>query len=63
MESYSDSDTSSELEYETDQESIPESNNDIDDLFENLEPKFSETTYDNNEYKNALWNPEAQLQA
>jgi hypothetical protein len=57
MENYSDSDTSSEPEYESDQESLPESDGDTD---ENLEPEHSET-YD--EYENAPWNPEAQLQA
>ena len=34
---------------------------DIDKLLENLEPKLNEITYD--EYENALWNLEAQLQA
>jgi hypothetical protein len=59
MEDYSNSDTSSESEYKSDQESTPESNSDTDN--ENLEPELSETIY--NEYENAPWNPEAQLQA
>lgn len=65
MEGYIDSDTSSESEseYESDQESIPESNSNTNNFFENLEPEFSKTIYNNNEYKNVLWNPEAQLQA
>jgi hypothetical protein len=61
MEQYSDSDTSSGSEYESDQESTPESNSDTDELLENLEPKLSETIHD--EYENAPWNPEAQLKA
>jgi hypothetical protein len=59
MEDYSDSDTSSESEYESDQESTPGSDCDTDN--ENLEPELSETIHD--EYENAPWNPEAQLQA
>src|ERR1700716_457361 len=59
MEDYSDLDTSSESEYESDQEPIPESDCDTED--KNLEPELSETIHD--EYKNAPWNPEAQLQA
>jgi hypothetical protein len=58
IEDYSDSDVSLESEYESDQESTPESDCDTD---ENLEPELSETIYD--EYENAPWNPEAQLQA
>jgi hypothetical protein len=61
MEDYSNSDTSSESEYESDQESIPGSDGDTDELPENLEPELSEIIHD--EYKNAPWNPEAQLQA
>jgi hypothetical protein len=61
MEAHSDSDTSSESEYESDQESTPGSNSDTDELHENLEPELSEIIH--NEYKNAPWNPEAQLQA
>jgi hypothetical protein len=60
MEDYSDSDTSSESEYESDQESTLGSDGDTVDLHENLEPELSETIHD--EYKNAPWNPEAQLQ-
>src|SRR2546423_4931688 len=55
MKDYSNSDTSSESEYGSDQESLPESNS------ENLEPELSKTIHD--EYENAPWNPEAQLQA
>ena len=61
MEDYSDSDTSSESEYESDQESTHGSDGDTDELYENLEPELSETIHD--EYENAPWNPEAQLQA
>jgi Transposase IS4 len=61
MEDYSDLDTSSESEYESDQESTHRSNGDIDELYENLEPELSETIHD--KYENAPWNPEAQLQA
>ena len=57
MEDYSDSDTSSKSEYESDQESAPRSDYDTVD---NLEPELSEI---HDEYKNAPWNPEAQLQA
>ena len=59
MEDYSDSDVSLESEYESNQESTPGSDCDTED--ENLEPELSETTHD--EYENAPWNPEAQLQA
>ena len=47
-----------ELEYKS-QESTPRSDCDTDD--ENLEPEPSEAIHD--EYENAPWNPEAQLQA
>src|SRR5439155_24774700 len=57
MEDYSDSDTSSESEYESDQESA--SDYDTDE-HENLEPELSETI---EEFDNAPWNPQAQLQA
>src|SRR2546423_479659 len=50
-------DTSSESEYESDQESTPGS----DSEDENLEPELSQPTYE--EYNNAIWNPQAQLQA
>jgi hypothetical protein len=63
IEDYSDSDTSSESEYRSDQESSPRSDGDMDELYENLEPELSNTIHDNDEYKNAPWNPEAQLQA
>ena len=61
MEEYSDLDTSSESEYDSDQGSTHSSNYDEDDLSENLKPEFSETIY--NEYENAPWNPQAQLEA
>ena len=59
MEDYSDSDTSSESEFESDQESLPESDYDLDECYENLELDPSDINQD--EY--ASWNPEAQLQA
>jgi hypothetical protein len=58
MEDYSDSDTSLESEYES-QESTPGSNYDTDEILENLEPELSEIVHD--EYENAPWNLEAQL--
>ena len=61
MEDYSDSDTSLESEYESDQEYTHGSDGDTNDLHEDLEPELSETMHD--KYKNAPWNPEAQLQA
>jgi hypothetical protein len=60
MEDYSDSDTSSESEYESDQGSTLRSDSEEDEL-ENLEPEPSEPIY--KEYGNALQNPQAQLQA
>jgi hypothetical protein len=59
IEDYSDLDTLLELEYEFNQESISGSNSDTDE-HENLKPKLSETI---EEFDNALWNPQAQLQA
>ena len=61
MEGYSDLDTSSESEYESDQGSTPESDSEEDELSKNLEPELSEPVYE--EYNNAPWNPQAQLQA
>src|SRR6266487_2776916 len=61
MEDYSDSDTSSESEYNSDQMSITGSDYDEDEPTENLEPELSETIY--KEYNNCAWNPQAQLQA
>jgi hypothetical protein len=61
IEDYSNSDTSSESEYKSDQESIPGSDSDTDELPENLEPELSEIIHD--EYENTPWNPEAQLHA
>ena len=60
MENYSDSDTSSELEYKSSQGSVAGSNCDKDELSQNLEPELSEIC---NKYESAPWNPEAQLQA
>jgi hypothetical protein len=59
MENYSDSDTSSESEYESSKGSEAGSNCE-DELGQDLEPEPSEF-YD--EYQDALWNPEAQLQS
>jgi hypothetical protein len=59
MENYSDSDTSSESEYESGQGSKAGSDCE-DELSQNLELELSEL---HDEYENALWNPEAQLQA
>jgi hypothetical protein len=55
MENYSNSDTSSESEYESSQGSAAGSDCDED---ENLEPELSAI---HDEYENAPWNPEAQL--
>jgi Transposase IS4 len=63
MEEYSDLDTSSESEYDFDQGSTHSSDHDEDELTENLEPELSETTTFDDEYRNAPWNPQAQLQA
>jgi len=59
MEAYSDSDASSESEYESSQGSAPSSDCDEDDPTENLEPQLSENIYE--EFDNAPWNPQAQL--
>ena len=61
MEDYSDLDASLESEYEPDQGSTPGSNSEEDELSENLEPELSEIVQE--EYSNAPWNPDAQLQA
>ena len=61
MESYSDSDTSSESDYESSQGSTPSSDCEEEELSENLEPEISETTH--KEYSNAPWNPQTQLEA
>ena len=58
MENYSDSDTSSESEYDSGVGSAAESNYDEDEP--SLEPEPSE---DYDEYRNTLWNPDAQIQA
>jgi hypothetical protein len=46
MEDYSDSDASSESEYQSEQESPPAFNCDTDELYENLKPELSETIHD-----------------
>jgi hypothetical protein len=58
MELYSDLDTSSESDYESDQDSTTGYNKDEDEPYENIEPEVSEMI---DEYENAPWNPEAQL--
>ena len=58
MENYSDSDTSSESEYDSGGGSTAES--DCDEDQPSLEPEPSE---DYDEYRNTLWNPDAQIQA
>ncbi len=60
MENYSDLDTSSESEYESNQGSIAGSDYDEDELSQDLELELSEI-YE--EYGNAPWDPQAQLQA
>jgi hypothetical protein len=62
MENYSDSDTSSESEYNSGGGSAAVSDCDEDELShdQDLEPEPSE---EYNEYRNALWNPDAQIQA
>ena len=66
METYSDSDTSSESEYDSGRGSAAVSDCDEDELSQDqdqdqdLEPEPSE---DYEEYRNTLWNPDAQLQA
>ena len=60
MENYSDSDTSSESEYDSGEGSTAVSNCDEDELRQDLEPDPSE---DYEEYRNTLWNPDAQIQA
>jgi len=57
MENYSDSDTSSESEFDSINGSIADSD---DDESQDLEPERSEY-YD--EYENHPWNPDAQIQA
>ncbi len=51
MENYSDSDTSSESEYKSNQGSEAASDYDEDELSQNLEPELSEF---HDEYENAL---------
>jgi hypothetical protein len=61
MENYSNSDTSSESEYESGQGSEAASDcEDEDEPSQTLEPELSEF---HDEYENAPWNPAAQLQA
>jgi hypothetical protein len=59
MSLYSDSDTSSKSEYDLDQDSISEIDKDSDN--EALEPERDAP--DLEEFKNAPWDPSAQLQA
>jgi hypothetical protein len=61
MENYSDSDTSSESEYDSSGGSAAGSDCDEDEPSQDLEPEPSED-YDK-EYRNTLWNPDAQIQA
>jgi hypothetical protein len=63
MENYSDLDTSSESEYDSGEDSTAVSDCDADDPSQDqdLEPEPSED-YDD-EYRNAPWNPNAQIQA
>jgi hypothetical protein len=66
MENYSDSDTSSESEYDSSKGSAARSDCDKDELSQDqdqdqdLEPEPSK---DYEEYRNTLWNPDAQIQA
>jgi hypothetical protein len=60
MENYSDLDTSSESEYESNHGSVAGSDYDEDELSQSLEPELSDF---DNEYKGTTWTPEAQLHA
>ena len=60
MENYSDLDTSSESEYNSSQGSTAGFDFDKDELSQDLELELSEI---HDEYNNALWNLEAQLQS
>ena len=59
MENYSDLDTSSESEYDSSQGSEVGSDCGDDELNENLEPELSQIE----EFENAPWDPQAQLDA
>jgi hypothetical protein len=59
MESYSDSDTSSESDYESSQGSTPGSDCEEDEPSKNFEPELSEPISE--EFDNSPWNPQAQL--
>jgi hypothetical protein len=59
MESFSDSDASSESDYESGQGSIPGSDCNEDELHGNFEPELSEPISE--EYNNCPWTPQAQL--
>ena len=61
MENYSDSDTSSESEYDSGEGSAAVSDCSEDEPSQDLEPEPSEDY--NKKYKNILWNPDAQIQA
>jgi hypothetical protein len=60
MDNYSDSDTSLESEYKSNQGSAAGSGCDEDEPSQDLKPDLSEFY---NEYKSTLWNLEGQLQA
>src|ERR1700716_3150517 len=61
MENYSDSDTSSESEYDSGEGSAAVSDCSEDEPSQDLEPEPSEDY--NEKYRNTLWNPDAQIQA
>jgi hypothetical protein len=60
---YSDSDASLESECETNQESPHASDCDTEECPENLELGLGEMNDDDDEYRKAPWNPNAQLRA
>jgi hypothetical protein len=61
MENYSDSDTSSESEYDSSEGSAAVSDCNEDEPSQDFEPEPSEDY--NEKYRNTLWNPDAQIQA
>ena len=62
MENYSDSDTSSESEYDSSRGSPAVSDCDEDEPSQHFEPEPSEYEY-YDEYRNTPWNPDAQIKA
>jgi hypothetical protein len=60
IENYGDLDASSESEYDSGEGSTAVSDCDEDEPRQDLEPESSE---DYEEYRNTLWNPDAQIQA